>query len=84
MSEEKVKVKKEKKKKKQGPIRFSAVIPLTVFIALVVAFNIYFLDSIIKSAIEYGGSEANGAEVNVGSVDTSFKELWYRIKRDSL
>lgn len=81
MSEEKVKVKKEKKKKKQGPIRFSAVIPLTVFIALVVAFNIYFLDSIIKSAIEYGGSEANGAEVNVGSVDTSFKELRFTVNK---
>lgn len=69
------KAKKEKKKKKQGPIRFSAVIPLTVFIALVVGFNIYFLDSTIKSVIEYGGTEANGAEVNVGSVNSSFKEL---------
>jgi len=70
-----------KKAKKQGPIRTGAVIPLIIFIVLVVGFNILFLDVSIKKSIEFIGGKANGAEVNVDSVKTSFSDLSISVKR---
>jgi uncharacterized protein (TIGR03545 family) len=71
----------EKKMKKVGPIRTGAVVPFIIFTATVVIFNMFFLDTLIKKSIEYVGTEINGAEVNVGSVETSFKELKIVIKK---
>ena len=63
---------KEKKVKKKGPIRFEAIIPVLVLSGLTFGyFNIYF-DRNLKSIVEYVGTQANGAEVNVGSIHTSF------------
>lgn len=80
MTEQKTSKEEKKKKKPKGPIRLGAVIPVTIFVVLVVLFNIYFLDTTIKKVIEYGGTYANGAEVNVGKVETSFKELKFSVK----
>lgn len=82
MTEETKETKKDKKKnKKKGPIRTGAVIPLIVFTALVVAFNIFLLDTTIKKTIEFVGEKVNEAEVNVDSVSTSFKDLAISVKR---
>jgi uncharacterized protein (TIGR03545 family) len=62
----------EKKNKKKGPIRFEAIIP--VFILSLITFlyfSIYF-DRHLKGLLEYVGTQANGAEVNVDSINTSF------------
>jgi uncharacterized protein (TIGR03545 family) len=71
----------EKKMKKVGPIRTGAVIPFVIFTVTVVVFNMFFLDMMIKKSIEYVGTQINGAEVNVGSVETSFKELKIVIRK---
>lgn len=69
------KEKKEKKVKNPGPIRTGAVVPIVILVALVVLFSVFLLDSTIKKSIEFAGTQANGAEVNVGSVSTSFSDL---------
>jgi len=74
-------VKKEKKIKKQGPIRTGVLVPFIIVISVIVLFNILLLDRTIKSTIEYLGEKANGAEVNVSSVNTSFKDLRISVSR---
>jgi uncharacterized protein (TIGR03545 family) len=62
----------EKKIKKKGPIRFEAIIPITIICTLTFVYFSYYFDQHVKKAIEYVGTQANGAEVNVGSIHTSF------------
>ncbi len=59
-------------KKKKGPIRFEAIIPITLVFLLFFAYFKFFFDSHLKYAIEMGGTYANGAEVNIASISTSF------------
>lgn len=64
---------KEKKKvKKQGPIRFEAIVPVLILSAITFIYFTYYFDYHMKKVVEYVGTEANGAEVNVDSVRTSF------------
>lgn len=62
----------EKKVKKKGPIRFEAIIPVFVLSLITFLYFSYYFDRHLKSLIEYVGTQANGAEVNVDSVNTSF------------
>jgi uncharacterized protein (TIGR03545 family) len=64
--------KTEKTIKKKGPIRFEAIIPISIIGAAAYFYFNYYFDSHIKKAIEYVGTQGNGAEVNVGSVRISF------------
>jgi uncharacterized protein (TIGR03545 family) len=59
-------------KKKKGPIRLEAIIPVLILSALTGAYFSWFFDHHLKKAFEYVGTMANGAEVNVGNVRTSF------------
>ena len=61
-----------KAKKKKGPIRYEAIIPFTIFVLIVWAYFFFFFDTHLRHAIEHFGTNANGAEVNVGSLKTSF------------
>ena len=64
--------KDKKAKKPKGPIRYEAVIPvLVISLATFVYFSFYF-DHHMKKLVEYVGTQANGAEVNVDSIRTSF------------
>jgi uncharacterized protein (TIGR03545 family) len=63
---------KEKKIKKQGPIRFEAIIPIAIICTLVFVYFTYYFDHHMKKLVEYVGTQANGAEVNVDSINTSF------------
>lgn len=61
-----------KKIKAKGPIRFEAIIPVTVIFALTYVYFHFFFDAHLRKGIEWGASYAHGAEVNVGGVTTSF------------
>lgn len=58
--------------KAKGPIRFEAVVPITVIVLLIVLYTKFFFDGNLRSGIEWVGTYVHGAEVNVGSVNTSF------------
>jgi uncharacterized protein (TIGR03545 family) len=61
-----------KKKKAKGPIRVEAIVPVTIVFLLVFAYFHFFFDYHLRKGIEFGATYANGAEVNVGSLKTSF------------
>jgi uncharacterized protein (TIGR03545 family) len=65
---------KEEKKvvKKKGPIRFEAIVPVAILSGLTFGYFSYYFDQHLKAGFEYVGTLANGAEVNVTSVKTSF------------
>ncbi|MCF8721669.1 TIGR03545 family protein [Nitrospina gracilis] len=56
---------------KAGLIRWWGLIPFVVVVGLIAGFLLLFLDSLIESTIEKQGSQALGAQVDVGSVKTS-------------
>jgi len=61
-----------KKKKHRGPIRYEAIIPVLVISLLTFLYFTFYFDRHMKTLIEYVGTQANGAEVNVDGVRTSF------------
>ncbi len=63
---------KTKTKKPQGPIRWNAIIPFIIISGLFYLYFVLFFDSHMKSAIEWVGYKAMGAEVNVGQFKSSF------------
>ncbi|OFZ13591.1 MAG: hypothetical protein A2Z20_09650 [Bdellovibrionales bacterium RBG_16_40_8] len=59
-------------KKSKGPIRFEAAVPIAIiFLLSYFAFHFLF-DLGVKKTIEWAGIYVHGAEVNVGSFNTSF------------
>ena len=64
--------KEKKAPKKKGPIRFEAIIPVLVISALTFVYFSFYFDSHLKKLVEYVGTQANGAEVNVDGIRTSF------------
>lgn len=60
-----------KPKKIKGPIRWEAVIPATVITVAIGAYFTLFFDGHMRRAMEYIGTQVNGAEVNVGRLSTS-------------
>ena len=69
-----------KEKKKSGILRFSAIVPLSLFLGTVIVLNILFFDIGMKKAIEFGLSRAVGAYVTVGELKTSFTNLTLDIR----
>lgn len=69
-----------KKVKKLGPIRWNAIIPFTIIVAIFALYMHFFFDKHLKNAIEWGGFKALGAEVNVGDLKTSFFTAHMEIK----
>ncbi|MBI4809446.1 MAG: TIGR03545 family protein [Nitrosomonadales bacterium] len=57
--------------KQQGPIRFEAVIPMLIVVGLIVLYFSLFFDTHLRRGIEYAAGQANGAEVNIGRLNTS-------------
>lgn len=62
----------DKPKKVKGPIRTEAVVPFIIFVVIVGVYFSIFFDSHLRWGIEKGLTFANGAEVNVGRLKTSF------------
>lgn len=53
---------------------FKAVIALLVLIAIALGAGVYYIDSIAKKAIEYGGTEALGVNTSLDSIDIALME----------
>ncbi|OFZ31412.1 MAG: hypothetical protein A2622_02160 [Bdellovibrionales bacterium RIFCSPHIGHO2_01_FULL_40_29] len=58
--------------KKQGPIRWNAIIPFVIIMALIYGYFFFFFDSHMKKAIEWTGYKALGTELNIAHFKTSF------------
>ncbi len=58
--------------KRKGPIRYEAILPVLVISLLTFVYFSYYFDHHLKKVVEYVGTQANGAEVNVDSINTSF------------
>lgn len=58
--------------KKEGIIRWSAVIPFFIIIALCAIYFKLFFDHHMKAALEWGGYKALGSEVNIADFESSF------------
>lgn len=67
--------------KKKGPIRFEAIVPFAIVTGLIVLYVVLFLDLHIRKGIEWAAGQANGAQVDVGSVKTSFWNASLRISK---
>lgn len=66
--------------KSKGPIRWSAVVPFTIFCVLVFIYFHFFFDHNVRKAMEWGGYKAMGAEVNIANFETSFLKASMRIQ----
>ncbi len=66
--------------KKKGIIRWEAILPISIIIALIVSYFVLFFDSNLKKALEFIGYSALGAEVNVESIHSSFSNASISIK----
>lgn len=65
--------------KKQGPIRSQVVIFLILFIVCVAGYFKFFFDHNLRMLIQWAGTKANYAEVNVSEVKTSFFKFEVKI-----
>lgn len=61
-----------KAKKPKGPIRWEAIVPLTIVVAVIWTYFFFFFDTHARHGLEYIGTQANGAEVDIASLKTSF------------
>ena len=59
-------------KKKQSLFRWNAIIPFAIVSILIYLYFLLFFDSNMKTAIEWVGYKALGAEVNIGQFKSSF------------
>jgi uncharacterized protein (TIGR03545 family) len=62
-------------------MRWKAVIPTVVIVALIAVFCIFFLDPIVECAIERTGTALNGAKVELDSVDVGLRDLSLTLNR---
>lgn len=62
----------EKLKKPQGPIRWNAIIPFSIFILLLWSYFYFFFDLHVKKALEWAGYKALGTELNISEFKSSF------------
>lgn len=60
------------KYKKKGPIRFEAIAPFGIVCGLIAAYFLLLFDAQLRWGLEWVLTRANGAEVNIGSLRTSF------------
>lgn len=56
-------------------MRWKFIIPAGIIFALIAAFNILFLDAIIKNVMISGGEMALGAKVEISKVKTNFRNF---------
>ncbi len=62
-------------------MRWKAFIPIAILIGLVVVFNIFFLDNLVKRAIEKTGEKIFRAKFEIGALDLGFKPLSMEMRK---
>lgn len=67
------------KKKSKGPIRFEAIVPFGIVVLLVIIYFKLFFDLHLRKGIEIAGYYANGAQVDVADVTTSFWNMSFEL-----
>lgn len=72
--------KSEKVKKPKGPIRWNAIIPVSIILVLIIAYFHFFFDLHLRKGLEWVGYQAVGAEVNIANLETSFFKASLRIQ----
>lgn len=66
--------------KKKGPIRWEAIVPFTIVVALFWAYFHFLFDYHLRKALEIGGYYAIGAQVDIRSLESSFWKGTLRIQ----
>ncbi len=66
--------------KKKGPIRWEAIIPFSIVLALFWAYFHFLFDYNLRKVLELGGYYVIGAEVDIRSLETSFWKGTLRIQ----
>lgn len=66
--------------KKKGIIRWEAIIPFAIICAIIGLYFHFFFDTHLRRALEWGGYNAVGAEVNIANLETSFFNASLRIQ----
>lgn len=69
-----------KPQKKKGIIRWEAIIPFAIICAIIGLYFHFFFDTHLRRALEWGGYNAVGAEVNIANLETSFFNASLRIQ----
>ena len=67
-----IKTSSPKKEKKKGIIRYEAIVPFFIVVAIIYFYFAIFFDTHARRLLEYGATRGNGAEVNIGHFKTSF------------
>jgi uncharacterized protein (TIGR03545 family) len=70
----------QKTPKRQGPIRFEAVIPFAIVMAVMIAYFHFFFDLHLRRAFEIAGYHFLGAQVDIEKVETSFWKGTFRVR----
>jgi len=68
-------------RKAKGPLRTGVVVPTIIVLALAGAYFKFFFDGTLRRTLEYVGTQANGAEVNIGSLRTNVLAPSIEIRR---
>jgi uncharacterized protein (TIGR03545 family) len=61
----------DKPKKKKGPIRFEAIIPISLICIIAALYGRLFMDANLKSTLEWTATRIYGAEINISRIKTS-------------
>jgi uncharacterized protein (TIGR03545 family) len=69
----------EKKNKRQGPFRIEAIVPTGIIFALLYAYFLWFFDANLRWGLQYTLTQINGAQVDIGSVRTSFLGAYFHL-----
>lgn len=68
-------------KKTKGPIRTEAVVPFIIIVVATYCYFHFFFDYHLKKAIEFGGYQTLGVELNVEQIKTSFFNGTFQLKK---
>lgn len=71
----------DKKNKKPGPVRTGLVTVITLFIIIWTIYCEFFFDSNLRSLLQYVLTKSNGAEVNIGLINTSLWNLSLQVNK---
>lgn len=66
-------------KKSKGPFRTGVLVPTLIIMALVYGYFFFFFDHHLRKGMEFAAGKLYGAEVNIGSVHTSFLHASFRM-----